>query len=345
MVVQRLREAERALARASRANQAKLIVDVATAQLVFAKRQKLGEDVIAYAFEIKTHALVRLGELLADVDMAVGGRPLKTGTPKEPVLPTLADLGVDKKTSAIAQRLAAFPPETREAIARRETTIAQAIRLQHRETMHAVPLPPGQYRVVYADPPWHYGNSGVINDADGYGRAARRYPSMTIAELCALDVKGRVADHAVLFLWVTSPLLAECWPVIAAWGFTYKASIVWDKVGHNYGSYVSVRHELLLICTRGSCLPDHPTPMPDSVVTIPRSTVHSEKPREFRALIDRLYDGGAESKIELFARDVIAGWSVWGNEIVAFGTDQTVPSFRIRNRRPEPAAVVDREVL
>ena len=65
------------------------------------------------------------------------------------------------------------------------------------------------------------------------------------------------APDAVLFLWVPSPLLADGWPLIAAWGFTYKASFVWDKVKHNYGHYNSVRHELLLIAPRGSCLPEN----------------------------------------------------------------------------------------
>ena len=33
------------------------------------------------------------------------------------------------------------------------------------------------------------------------------------------------------------------WPVIKAWGFTYKTSLVWEKVEHNDSSYVSVRHD------------------------------------------------------------------------------------------------------
>jgi hypothetical protein len=41
-----------------------LVMDVAAAQEVFAKRQKLGEAVIGYAQTIKVRALARLGELL-----------------------------------------------------------------------------------------------------------------------------------------------------------------------------------------------------------------------------------------------------------------------------------------
>ena len=149
--------------------------------------------------------------------------------------------------------------------------------------------------------------------SDAYGRAERHYPTMTIDELCALPIADRVEDDAVLFLWVTSPLLSACWPVIEAWGFTYKTSIVWDKVAHNFGHYVSVRHEFLLICTRGSCTPDNPTPMPDSVVSERRSDEHSEKPESFRQLVEQLYPIGR--RLELFGRASTAGWTVYGNQL------------------------------
>jgi N6-adenosine-specific RNA methylase IME4 len=169
----------------------------------------------------------------------------------------------------------------------------------------------GQYRVIYADPPWLYNDRGVINTGDNYGRAERHYPGQTIEELCKLPVAAHARPNSVLFLWVTSPMLSACWPVIEAWGYEYKTSIVWDKVLHNFGHYVSVRHELLLIGTRGSCTPDHPTPMPDSVQTIRRSDVHSEKPAEFRRLIEQLYDG---PRLELFARARYEGWTAFGND-------------------------------
>lgn len=197
--------------------------------------------------------------------------------------------------------------------------VDRAFKALEREERHAAMRartpgapPSGRYRVIYADPPWQYNDAGVITESDAYGRAARHYPSLSIAELAALPIRDCADDPAVLFLWVTSPLLAECWPVIDAWGFTYKTSIVWDKVRHNFGHYVSVRHELLLIATRGSCLPDHPTPMPDSVISIPRSDEHSAKPADFRELIMRLYDG---PYLELFGRAAVDGWTVYGNDV------------------------------
>jgi len=171
-------------------------------------------------------------------------------------------------------------------------------------------LPADKYRVLYADPPWQYGDKLI----DGYGSAEHHYPSMSIPELCDLPVKDLAHEDAVLFLWVTAPMALECGPMIEAWGFNYKAQFVWDKCGHNFGHYNSVRHELLYICTRGSCLPDVKT-LIDSVVVLEKSAKHSEKPEFFRETIDKLYTKG--NRIELFARSSHEGWESWGNEDAA----------------------------
>jgi N6-adenosine-specific RNA methylase IME4 len=85
---------------------------------------------------------------------------------------------------------------------------------------------------------------------------------------------------------------------------------IWDKVKHNFGHYNSVRHELLLLCTRGS-YPREGKTLIDSVQTIERSDEHSEKPEEFRKIIETIYP--AAKKIELFARKEVQGWETWGN--------------------------------
>jgi N6-adenosine-specific RNA methylase IME4 len=169
-------------------------------------------------------------------------------------------------------------------------------------------IPKGKYRIIYADPPWKYGNTMP----DYFTEQGDYYPLMEIAEICALQVKELAADNAVLFLWATSPILEEAFEVIKAWGFEYKTSFVWDKVKHCMGHYNSVRHEFLLVCVRGSCQPDERT-LFDSVVTEERIGRHSEKPEVFRGFIDALYTWGP--RIELFARQEVKEWDVWGNEV------------------------------
>ena len=183
--------------------------------------------------------------------------------------------------------------------------------VQEAKRLPTPPLPEGKYRVIYADPPWKYSDELI----EGYGAATHHYPPMSIEELCILAIRELAVDCAVLFIWATSPMLAETFKVIEAWGFDYKTSFVWDKVRHNYGHYNSVRHEFLLICVRGSCTPDSEE-LHDSVVEIERTDVHSEKPAYFRALIDQMYiplDGRID-RIELFPRgDLPKHWHKWGH--------------------------------
>ncbi len=161
-----------------------------------------------------------------------------------------------------------------------------------------------KYRVIYADPPWSYNDK---QDTVYHGGAVKHYPTMPLEDICALPIPAE--KDAVLFLWTTSPMLEDAFKVINAWGFKYKSSFIWDKVATAMGNYNSVRHEFLLICVRGSCVPDVPKRL-DSVVSIER-TVHSRKPEEFRQIIDTLYPVG--ERLEMFARESAEGWDVWGN--------------------------------
>jgi N6-adenosine-specific RNA methylase IME4 len=99
--------------------------------------------------------------------------------------------------------------------------------------------------------------------------------------------------------------------MVSSWGFKYKTAFVWDKESGSFGHYHNAAAELLLIATRGSCLPDAETKA-DQVQQFPRIG-HSRKPEEWRDLIDQLYKHGP--RIELFHRgEAPENWEVWGNE-------------------------------
>ena len=325
----RLSAATAALAEAKTLDDVKQIMDIAEAARTYARAAKLGLEAANHAAEVKLRAERKAGELLQQLERAPVGRPEKFAQAVQisEYNEVLADNDINRMTAHRWQTVATVPDdifeehvatvqqEQRELTSAGVLRLAEGIKRQERvaSMADAPQMPPGKYRVWYADPPWQYGNAGVIGETDNYGHAARHYPTMSIDELCAMgtDIKANCEDDAVLFLWVTSPLLEECFPVIKAWGFKYKTSFVWDKVGHNFGHYNSVRHELLLVCTRGSCTPDDKT-LYDSVVSIEKSRKHSEKPEEFRRIIDSLYTWG--SRIELFARTDAEGWAAWGNE-------------------------------
>lgn len=165
---------------------------------------------------------------------------------------------------------------------------------------------PRLYALIYADPPWEYEHVKTANRG-----LDNHYPTMTLEAICAMPVADCCTPDAVLFLWTTSPKLQESFAVIEAWGFTYRTSMVWvkDKIGMGY--YARQKHELLLICTRGS----PPTPVesarPPSVIEAPRGR-HSEKPVKFYELIESMYP--ELPKIELFSRAPRDGWDSFGNQ-------------------------------
>ena len=184
--------------------------------------------------------------------------------------------------------------------ARREARLA--------EVQVAAKLPDAKFRVIYADPPWKYGDQLT----EDYGAADHHYALMDLSAICGMAVPAMCEPDAVLFLWVTAPLLPDGLVVMSAWGFTYKTHFVWDKVKHNFGHYSSVRHELLLVGTRGSCVPDT-SKLLDSVQSIER-TKHSAKPEQFRSAIDALYPYG--KRVELFCRGTPGpNWQAWGQEV------------------------------
>lgn len=167
-----------------------------------------------------------------------------------------------------------------------------------------------KFRVIYADPAWSYNDK---QETPMLGGASKHYNTMSVSEICSLPVKDISEKDAILFLWVTSPLLEDAFTVIKSWGFKYKTSFVWDKIKHNMGHYNSVRHEFLLIATKGSCVPDNKK-LYDSVQSIERNDNHSEKPIEFLDIIDDLYLYG--NKLEMFCRNIKKqNWYGWGNEL------------------------------
>lgn len=277
--------------------------------------------------------LIREGQAAGEIaSQNTGGNIFKHDRESDLKPQTLSDLGLTPRQSHTFKMIESIPEEQFESalaeaseevaeIAKSitlELTTAAMVRIARgnereriKENMMERPLPEDKFRVFYADPPWEYtsGNQHATEEQETV--IGSHYPSMTIQDLCDLDIKSMAAEDAVLFLWVTSPLLEESFQVVNAWGFKYKASMIWNKLKHNVGHYVSVRHEMVLICTKGSCKPDVPK-LHGSVLSIER-TEHSRKPEEFRQIIDEIYPFG--KRIELFARGAAhAGWETWGNE-------------------------------
>jgi len=168
-----------------------------------------------------------------------------------------------------------------------------------------LPLPEGKFQVLLADPPWQYRNTGVEGAVD------KQYSTLSVEELCKMPIKDLTTDDAVLFLWITNPILKEGLPIMEAWGFEYKTNFVWIKENKNtgIGFYVRGIHELLLIGIKGSFLPSYTSL---SVINA-KAKEHSRKP-EIYDLIEKMYP--VQRYLELFARnkEPRERWTFWGDE-------------------------------
>ena len=178
----------------------------------------------------------------------------------------------------------------------------------------------GEYRVIYADPPWRF---AAYSDK-GKGRSAEaHYDCLSLDDIKRFPVALWAAPHAVLLLWATDPLLPRALEVIEAWGFAYKTvGFYWVKLNAAVGGRLS-REWPLLARARFLHRPrlldpgqSRALPVGDAqsakrlagdvpkLLIAPRRQ-HSRKPDETYARIERLLPG---PYLELFARQSRAGW-------------------------------------
>src|SRR5215218_833394 len=173
-----------------------------------------------------------------------------------------------------------------------------------------------RFSTVLADPPWRFANrTGKMAPEH---RRLSRYGTMTLEEIMALPVGKVAADKAHLYLWVPNALLAEGLRVMDAWGFTYKANIVWHKVrkdggsdGRGVGFYFRNVTELILFGIRGKGMRTLAPGRRQVNLIGTQKREHSRKPDEQYPLIEAC---SPEPYLELFGRGRRKRWATWGNQ-------------------------------
>jgi N6-adenosine-specific RNA methylase IME4 len=266
-------------------------------------------------------------------DRASVGRPTKNGSAANP-FPTLRDGDISKRLADQARKLYGLPLKEfkvfiidgRADVERsieRTTFAAMRRRNRHRNIFGAARLKLehfGPFPLIYADPPWkwdHFGQKGNENEKGKDRTPDQHYPTLTYDNIKNFEIDGKSIKQlahkdSVLFLWCTSANLVQALEVMAAWDFEYKTHAVWVKDRSGLGLVFRNKHELLLYGTRGR-MPG-PLHQPPSVFPYPRGK-HSAKPPEVRTTIEKMYPVLDETtRLELFARGRIEGWSCYGLE-------------------------------
>jgi N6-adenosine-specific RNA methylase IME4 len=176
-----------------------------------------------------------------------------------------------------------------------------------------------EFATVLADPPWRFQNrTGKVAPEH---KRLRRYHTMDIDEICDMPISRVVADQAHLYLWCPNALLPWGLQLMDAWGFKYKANIVWHKIrkdggpdGRGVGFYFRNVTELVLFGVRGSMRTLAPGRRQVNLFKT-RKEEHSKKPDELYSIIENCSPG---PYLELFARGRRKGWTQWGDELDSY---------------------------
>ena len=344
--------AKEALAELRRTDEVKDVRDKAE-QMKLYGRQINDRSIIADATEVILRAERRLGELLIEgrnLGQIGSGRPARSnlnepeesGTDEAPFSRvTLEEIGISKKLSARAQKLAAIDGEIFEQGVeasrndvmgggawavnplKQASTADKKTKRNAREAelgAKQIALPVAKFGVILTDDEWNY---DTWSDLGMDRSAANHYPTSSLDQLKQRDVVSLAADDAVLFMWTTAPHLAQGIELMAHRGFEYKTCCIWKKIyagkGHGMGRWFWINHEILMVGTRGNV----PAPAPgDQWQSVIEAEVgeHSAKPAIFHELIEAYFP--TLPKIELNARVARPGWVRWGYEAPA---DDTTP--------------------
>lgn len=173
-----------------------------------------------------------------------------------------------------------------------------------------------KFKTLVADPPWSYRNKKTGGSMRS-GSAAK-YPTMSVDDISALDVRSVMDTNSVCFLWGTTPMLPEVFHVLKSWGYNYKTMLYWHKIGRlGLGYWFRGNVEVCLFGIRGK-VKAFRCPEPNVIQTIVRK--HSQKPDEFYSLVEPVVPFPA---LELFAARRREGWSCVGYE----ANSQSVEDF------------------
>jgi N6-adenosine-specific RNA methylase IME4 len=320
-------DAPRALAEARSPEQLIGFANAAESLRRYAQRARLGMIAQNRCAELRLRAERKLGQYLAGTPRNSGGRPKPV--PLRNGFPTLDDLGITRKLSHRAQRLAEIPAKDFDLYLRtaaaQEWEITTRLLLHYSERRQATAnnrqriiggrvddliefaAAGNRMGCIVVDPPWSILGSTLP------------YEAIEWDELRDLPIPELAAKRCHLHLWtLPNPYHFAAYEIIRHWGFRVVSEFVWCKTQLGKGHYWRMCHEILLtaVRTEDDRFDDQSL---RSWIEAPRGR-HSEKPDVVREMIERASPG---PRLELFARKVTPGWYTWGHEIAKSLTDQT----------------------
>jgi len=139
---------------------------------------------------------------------------------------------------------------------------------------------------------------------------------MSVPEIIAL--RPKLADQAHVYIWAVAQHVDWAYDVASAWGAEPIILLTWKKPGVGTGHF-QCNTEHVLVARKGNRIGNpfgqggrHAPATNGTLFEWPRAR-HSEKPREFFDLVERL---SPSPRLEMYARGPRDGWTVWGNQSI-----------------------------
>lgn len=177
-----------------------------------------------------------------------------------------------------------------------------------------------KYQIILADPPWDYFSKGgeKLNAKTNGKEVTDHYNTMTDDEVINFPGWCLSDKNSALFMWTTHSKLPIALKAMEAWDFRYiTVGFEWLKRTSTGKPVCFMGHwvcggaiELCLFGKKGT--PKRISRTVRRLVDAPRGQ-HSAKPPEVRDRIVSLF--GDLPRIELFAREKIPGWDVYGDQV------------------------------
>ncbi|KAI1014740.1 hypothetical protein LB503_003791 [Fusarium chuoi] len=186
-----------------------------------------------------------------------------------------------------------------------------------RDTFH---MSAPKFDLVVLDPPWP--NRSARRKTDKYATVSNLKEMRNL--LLHIPLASHLAPDGLVAVWVTNKhsihdFLTSPTGLFAAWGLEFVTEWTWLKVAASGEPLYDIEStwrkpwEKLIIAKRiGSQRPE----ALESKVIVAIPDIHSRKPNLrglFQDVIGKEYLG-----LEIFARNLTAGWWAWGNEVMRF---------------------------
>jgi len=286
-----LNSAYAALAEACSVEEVRDVRDRAEAVRAYARKARLGRDILVEAAALRLRSERRLGQLLQTLPLAKAapGNQYSHAEPADvsPSQIRLQDIGITKSDSSRLQRIAKVPEERFQAYlqdsieAHRECSTAACLRLtktnKARPSRSSAEKPPPSpamesfirskrhFTTIYADP----FRNGPELAADS--------PAQVNA-LCAEPVCELCEENAHLHFMTPASRLPDALEVMAVWTFEYVFCVPWPAFDDSETISLQESHDLLLVGRRGK--------LPFGSLSLSAWLQFTEQGRSQQALVD-----------------------------------------------------------